>query len=248
MIVFPRDLGTFEGESKFDSLACSVARSIGHEVKFAAPGITAELSVSQFGDGLVRYENGKKNVFIFHDWFDNYSKYLDKPYDKAIFLGHFKHPDVPKSLSIESYPVDPIRMAARDEEFPTVIVGEFESTMKFEFDWVIDRIKEFGSKAVRIACFCPSYRYDVDVEPSIKELIGRVHEVADKVCVYLRAPLCLLREYMGAAEHIVHLGGHRGMIHSLGVSTGKMVSFTGDDSFRPSRISELNARLLPYLR
>ena len=247
MIFFGKDLGAFEGESKYDLLAVAVARSIGHETKFAAPNIVPDVGVTQFGDGLVRRAEGKKNVYIFHDWYDSYRNKVGK-YDKAIFLGKFDHPSFEKSVTLDSYPV-PHRVARpEDQKGQILICGEYEEHCH---DWIIDHVKTMLSEkymTVRIAC---PYNGDSDdhsgffkMRNALVHLMIQERDITDSPF----ASVGLLGEYMSSAKYILHCGGHRGMVHSMAVIAKKCCSYTGDDSYRPSTINELNARLLPFLR
>ena len=248
MIVFAKDLGTDEGESKYDMLAVAVARNIqGEEVKFAKPGVHGKVAVSQFGDGKVLLECGDKNVFLFHDWFDKYEKYLDKC-QKAIFLGNFGHPDIKNAVKLSSYPVETVRELPKDTDCPVLVTGEYDSRC---LDWLLDRISSLGDTALRISCYNVMKNFTETMCPEYFELIDKVSNLVgdrDLVESNSHAPMCLLAAYMGAATHILHCGGNRGMVHAMAVSTGRCESFTGDDKFTPAKINELIVRLIPLLR
>lgn len=250
MIAFAKDIGTREGESKYDLLAMAVARTVRTaDVRFASAGYPADLAVSQFGDGRARVERGKKNVFIFHDWFDAYGQFVESDYDKAVFLGKFDHPDIGKSVTLASYPVARPRVLPTDKEFPVLITGDYE--IPGICDWILQKLKEVSKSAVRIACFNNLPLSTEETDPAYWELIHTVRNFVgdnDLVDVVPNASIGLLADYMYACRHILHCGGHRGMVHSLAVSTGKCMSFTGDDSFSPASLDDLVVRLLPMLR
>lgn len=247
MVFFGKDLGAFEGESKYDMLAVSVARQMGENVKFSVPGICPELGVTQFGDGLVRRAEGKKNVYIFHDWYDAYKKHIGK-YDKAIFLGNFDHPSFEKSVTLDSYPVAHHVARPEDPKGQILICGEYEEHCH---DWIIDHVKTILFEkymTVRIACPFNGDSEDhagfFKMRNALVQLMIQERDITDSPF----ASVGLLGEYMSSAKYILHCGGHRGMVHSMAVITKKCCSYTGDDSYRPSTINELNARLLPFLR
>lgn len=248
MIVFAKDLGSAEGESKYDMLAVAVARNLyGEDVKFAKPGVIGKVAVSQFGDGKVLFETGKKNVFLFHDWFDKYGSYLDKC-NKAIFLGNFDHPEVKGSVTLSSYPVERVREVPRDKDFPVLVTGEYYGKC---LDWILMKIRDMGRVGVRVACYNSMKNFTEDTCPEYFELVDRVADAVggkDMVDVRFHAPLCLLASYMGASSHIIHCGGHRGMIHAMGVSTGRCSSITHDDFYSPANINEIVVRLVHLLR
>jgi hypothetical protein len=245
MICFAKDLGAFEGESKYDMLAVAVARSIGVETKFYAPDVVPKVAITQFGDGLVRRAEGKRNVYIFHDWYESYKNQLGK-YDKAIFLGRFDHPSFECSCVLESYPVARLMGRPADPKGQILICGEYEERCR---DWLVSKVKELCSESpltVRVACpwgGIESNIFSQLVQP-VGKLLNSFYDIEERYF----ASVDLLGEYMAAARHIIHCGGHRGMVHSMAVSTKKCVSYTGDDSFVPTLISELNARLLPLCR
>ena len=235
MIAFAKDLGAFEGESKYDMLAVAVARVIGKTVKFFSPAYEADLVVSQFGDGRLMYESGKKNVFIFHDWKPNYDKYVSMPHEKAIFLGNFEHPVMEKSVTFASYPAPRPMARPYDSRFPILVTGEYYSG---DEKWVAENV---GEGNVRVACFdCMHERNE-----SVKEAIAKEGREVEVVPF---APIWLLLDYRGSATRILHLGGYRGMLHAAAVSTGKCLSQTGDDSFDVPDIRKLCSVLLPYDR
>ena len=247
MISFGKDLGAFEGESKYDMLAVAVARSIGVETKFSSPNDNPKLGVTQFGGGLVRRAEGKRTVYIFHDWYDHYTKKLGK-YDKAIFLGKFDHPSMECSVALESYPVAPCMSRPEDSEFPILITGDYEGHCH---DWILSKVKELlDTKYMRVRIACPYGGVAADTDGYFKMLGALKHMMITerdvRECPF--APIGLLGEYMAAAKYILHCGGHRGMVHSMAVRTKKCCSYSGDDQYRPTAISELNARLLPYAR
>lgn len=250
MIAFAKDIGAKEGESKYDLLAVSVARTLRTaEVRFARAGYPADVAVSQFGDGRARIERGKKNVFVFHDWFDAYAKHLASDYDKAIFLGKFDHPAIERSVTLASYPVSRPRFLPTDKNFPVLITGDYE--MPRICDWISQKLAEVSKSAVRIACFNTLPNSTEDNDPSYWTLVDAVRNFVgdnDLVDMVANAPIGLLTAYMYSCRHILHCGGHRGMVHSMAVSTGKCISFTGDDSFSPATIDDLVVRLLPMLR
>ena len=245
MICFAKDLGAFEGESKYDMLAVAVARTIGVDTKFASPDVDAEVAVTQFGDGLVRRAEGKKTVYIFHDWYDAYLKKLGK-YDKAIFLGRFDHPKLECSVTLESYPVSKLVERPVDPKGQILICGEFEVRCR---DWILSKVNELCAErplTVRVACpWCgaESNIFSQLVQP-VGKLLNSFHDIEERYF----ASVDLLGDYMAASMYILHCGGHRGMVHSMAVSTHKCCSYTSDDKFVPSSISELNARLLPLCR
>lgn len=246
MISFAKDIGAKEGESKYDLLAVSVARTLRTaEVRFARAGYPAYVAVSQFGDGIARIERGKKDVFIFHDWFDSYGKYVESGYDKAFFLGRFSHPDMENSVTLESYPVSRPRVLPEDRNFPVLITGDYEAPGIR--DWISMKLDDIGKEPVRIACFNTFARSPCDSDPAYKWLADAVRGNG-LVDIVSDAPIGLLMAYMYASRRILHCGGHRGMVHSMAVSTGKCVSLTGDDSFSPATVDDLVVRLLPMLR
>lgn len=236
MILFAKDIGSNEEESKFDYLATCVARISKEAVKFDSPSaVSADVAVSQFGDGLARVaRRAGRNVFLFHDWMPNYQKYLEDGFDRAVFIGKFDHPDIGKSFTLESYPFDGIRQLKNDEKYPTLVTGVYEKRC---LDWILGKI---DGNPVRIACFDELYGGQDE------DLLEMVDAVKQKCEVDFRphAPLSLLFDYMGSASRILHCGGRRGLVHSAAVSTGKCESYTGDDSFKVARISAL----LPFLR
>lgn len=247
MISFGKDLGAFEGESKYDMLAVAVARSIGVETKFSSPNDNAKLGVTQFGGGLVRRAEGRNNVYIFHDWYDHYTKKIGK-YDKAIFLGKFDHPAMDRAVTMESYPVAHGMPRPEDPKFPILITGDYEG---YCHDWLLSKVKELLDTkymCIRIACPYGGVAADHDgyfkMLGALKHMMITERDVLD--CPF--ASIGLLGDYMASAKYILHCGGHRGMVHSMAVDTKKCISYTGDDHYRPSTIYELNARLLPYTR
>jgi hypothetical protein len=247
MIFFGKDLGAFEGESKYDLLAVAVARTIEVETKFAAPNVVPDLGVTQFGDGLVRRAEGKKNVYIFHDWYDAYRNKVRK-YDKAIFLGNFAHPELEKSVTLDSYPVSTPISRPEDPKGQILICGEYEDHCH---DWIVDHVKTFLSEKymkLRIACpYGGVNEGDIGYWKMRNALVSLVVNESD-ITDSPFASVELLGEYMASSNHILHCGGHRGMVHSMAVSTGKCCSYTGDDSYRPSTIYEINSLLLPFSR
>ena len=247
MVFFGKDLGAFEGESKYDMLAVSVARHMGENVKFSVPGICPELGVTQFGDGLVRRAEGKKNVYVFHDWYDAYKKHLGK-YDKAIFLGKFDHPSFENSVELASYPVEPLIERPEATDFPVLICGEYEERCH---DWLVGKVEELLSeKYMRIRLACPYVPSDNDEYGywRMRHKLASMMVTEKDLCQSPFASIKLLGEYMSSVKYILHCGGHRGMVHSMAVSTNKCCSYTHDDSYRPTAVSELVARLLPLLR
>jgi len=234
MIAFSKDLGAFEGESKFDMLAVSVARVLGKQVKFFSPSFDADLVVSQFGDGRPLYEKGRKNVYIFHDWAPNYMKFIEMPYEKAVFLGNFEHPAVEKAVTLTSYPAPRPMARPCDTRYPVLVIGEYYPG---DEGWVAENV---GEGNVRVACFdCMHERNE-----SVKEAIAKEGREVEVVPF---APIGLLLDYMGSAKRILHLGGYRGLLHAAAVSTGKCVSRTGDDDFDVADIETLcNVLLLSY--
>ena len=247
MIFLGKDLGTFEGESKYDLLAVAVARTIGVETKFSALNVVPDLGVSQFGDGLVRRAEGKKNVYIFHDWYDKYENKLQS-YDMAIFLGNFDHPELERSVNLESYPVSKLLFRPEDPRGQILVCGEYEDHCH---DWIVDHVKTILSEKymkIRIACpYGGVNEGDIGywkMRHALVSLVVNESDITDSPF----ASVDLLGEYMASSKYILHCGGHRGMVHSMAVSTGKCCSYTGDDSYCPSNIYEINALLLPFSR
>ena len=235
MIAFAKDLGAFEGESKFDMLAVAVARVLGTRVKFFSPAYEANVVVSQFGDGRPMHEEGRKHVYIFHDWMPNYEKYLSMPYEKAVFLGNFKHPDVERAVTFESYPSPRPMERPFDTRFPILVTGEYAPG---DEKWVAENV---GYGNVRVACFdCMHERNE-----AIREAIAKEGREVDVVPC---APIWLLFSYMGSATRILHLGGYRGMLHAAAVYTGRCVSQTGDDMFNVPDVKDLARVMLQYDR
>lgn len=245
MIVFAKDLGSIEGESKYDMLAVSVARTIGITTKFAHPNYNADLAVSQIGDGLARIAHGRKQVCIFHDWFDAYEKYLVEPFSKIIFLGKFAHPAIDNSVTLASYPVSPVISSKMDDDYPVLICGEYTSRC---YDWILKTVDFIGIDRVRVACYNEMYYNYADADTDYGILIDGIKNKGVSVDLRPKVPISLLFDYMASAYSIVHCGGNRGLVHSMAVSTNRCMSYTGDDTYRPSAINELNARLLSYCR
>lgn len=239
MIAFAKDLGADEGESKYDMLAVSMARRI-LSVRFSTPGAVPEIAVTQFGDGLARVVHGTRNVLLFHDWFERYSRYIDKTYSAAVFLGAFDHPEMERSVSLNSYPVETLPQRRMDQKYPLLVTG---SSYELAGQWVIDRISELRPAAVRIACYSPMYRSSPYSDVRYRDLVESVGKLVSNVDVRPCAPICMLAEYMAASCTILHCGGRRGMVHSMAVSTGKCESYIGDDSFIPASPEQL----LPFL-
>lgn len=233
---FTKDLGAETGFSKFNHLAVEFAKiDLGIRYADSAELAGNDVVVHQLGDGRAVYIPGcKRNVFLVHDWYPNYERYVHNA-KKVIFLGHFDHPYVDRSVDVESYPVPKLDKVPNDG-YEVLVTG-----MPDESDIPLAMEKLSGFDGIRVVC------YD-DGMQSNGEIISRLVDglSGNRVEVKSRVSEPMLYTYVRNARTVVHVGGHRGHLHSLAVLNANCISLTGDDSFVPADIRNVY-NLLPRL-
>ena len=231
---FTKDIGSEPGFSKFNRLAVDFAR-IDLDIRFADNAQSAgdSMVVHQLGDGRAVYIPGcKRNAFIVHDWYPHYERYVHDAV-KVVFLGHFDHPQVARSVEVESFPVAELPSLPNDG-YGVLLTGMPDEA---DVEPVLEKLE--GMDNIRIAC------YD-DGMPSNAEIIGKIAAGLSGKRVDLKSRVSepMLYAYIRNALTVVHVGGHRGHLHSLAVRNSRCVSLTEDDGFIPADVRKVYA-LLP---
>ena len=233
---FTKDLGTEVGFSKFNHLAVEFAK-VDLNVRFADNAELAgnDIVVHQLGDGRAVYIPGcKRNVFLVHDWYPNYERYVHDA-AKVVFLGHFDHPHVDRSTEVESYPVPKLPDLPNDG-YEVLVTGMPDDD---DVPAVLEKLSGFDN--IRVVCYDDGMRLN-------GEIIGRLVAglSGKRVEVKSRVSEPMLYAYIRNARTVVHVGGHRGHLHSLAVLNSNCISLTGDDGFVPPEIRQVY-NLLPRL-
>lgn len=233
---FTKDLGAETGFSKFNHLAVEFAK-VDLNVRYADNAELAgdDVVVHQLGDGRAVYIPGcKRNVFLVHDWYPNYERYVHDA-AKVVFLGHFDHPHVDRSVEVESYPAQKLPGLPNDG-YEVLVTGMPDDD---DVPAVIEKLSGFDN--IRVVCYDDGMRMN-------GEIIGRLVAglSGKRVEVKSRVSEPMLYAYIRNARTVVHVGGHRGHLHSLAVLNSNCISLTGDDGFVPAEIRKVYT-LLPRL-
>lgn len=233
---FTKDLGAETGFSKFNHLAVEFAK-VDLNVRYADNAELAgdDVVVHQLGDGRAVYIPGcKRNVFLVHDWYPNYERYVHDA-AKVVFLGHFDHPHVDRSTEVESYPAQKLPDLPNDG-YEVLVTGMPDDD---DVPAVLEKLSGFDN--IRVVCYDDGMRMN-------GEIIGRLVAglSGKRVEVKSRVSEPMLYAYIRNARTVVHVGGHRGHLHSLAVLNSNCISLTGDDGFVPAEIRKVYA-LLPRL-